>query len=273
MGRNRTQTEWRRVDGRDVRVLVVRPQEKTPPRTTLDRPLLLLHGLAGGADVWTRTLDCMGAQSLMQPIFAPDLPGCGGSPGPRAAMDVNALAGWSARLLDALDVPCAHVAAQSLGCQVALALARRHPDRVGGMALVGPTTGRHLESGWRYALGMLTSFHEPLSYKWLALRLARQMGLRRYVATVAQLLRDDPLAEIQAVRAPCLILRGALDPIIPETVARELAQRLPRGAFLPVARAAHIVPWRQPSVFCRLILAFLAGASPVSSNLYPPANR
>lgn len=273
MGRNRTHAEWQNVDGRDVRVLVVRPDAKTPPRTTLDRPLLLLHGLAGGADVWTRTLDCMAAQNLTQPIFAPDLPGCGKSPGPRAAMDVNALADWTARLLDALDVPCAHVAAQSLGCQVALALARRHPTRVGGMTLVGPTTGRRLESGWRYAVGMLTSFREPLSYKWLALRLARQMGVRRYVATVAQMLHDDPLAEIQAVRAPCLILRGALDPIIPEAVARELAERLPHGAFLPVAHAAHIVPWSQSGVFCRILLAFLAGASPVSSNPQPLANR
>ena len=65
------------------------------------------------------------------------------------------LADWAVRLMDALGVDRAHLAGNSMGCQVALALARRHPARVGGLVLVGPTAGERYIPFWRYALGLL----------------------------------------------------------------------------------------------------------------------
>jgi pimeloyl-ACP methyl ester carboxylesterase len=58
------------------------------------------------------------------------------------------LADWAARFLDAQGIARAHVAGNSMGGQVALALARRHPTRVGGLVLAGPTMGRHLIPAW-----------------------------------------------------------------------------------------------------------------------------
>jgi 2-hydroxy-6-oxonona-2,4-dienedioate hydrolase len=207
---------------------------------------------------------------LNQLVVAPDMPGHGRSPGPREALGMEELADWTARLLDTLAIPCAHVAAHSMGCQVALALARRHPARVGSMVLASPTTGRRLIAPWRYLLGMVNSFREPLSYKPTALRLYRRMGFRRYLATVRKMLEDDPLREITAVRAPCLVVSGEWDAIVPMAVARALAEALPYGSFLRIRGAAHVVPFHQPEAFTRALLEFLVGTRTEAPQLMRP---
>jgi pimeloyl-ACP methyl ester carboxylesterase len=254
------QIEWLTVDGRRVRYRRVPPAKVEAARTTLDRPLLLIHGLAGSSDVWLRTLHCLADEQLDQPVVAPDMPGYGESWGPPGAMGIEALAEWTTRFLDALAIPAAHVAAHSMGCQVALPLAGRYPKRVGCMALTGPTTGRRLMPVWRYALGLANTFREPLSYKPTALRLYRQMGFRRYVATVREMLEHDPLLDIHAVKAPCLVVCGEWDAIIPAAVARALAGALPCGRFVSIPRAGHVVPYHQPAAFTRALLEFLTGA-------------
>jgi pimeloyl-ACP methyl ester carboxylesterase len=188
------------------------------------------------------------------------MPGYGHSPGPREALGIPELADWTVRLLDALAIPKAHLAAHSMGCQVALALARRHPQRVGGMVLAGPTTGRRLMAPWRYLAGLLRGTREPLSYKPTALRLDWQMGFRRYLATVRKMLEDDPLTDAASVRAPCLVVCGEWDAITPPPVARALAEALPLGSFQLIPGSAHVVPSHQPEAFTRTLLRFLEKA-------------
>jgi 2-hydroxy-6-oxonona-2,4-dienedioate hydrolase len=221
--------------------------------------LLLLHWLAGSAEVWRPTLRCLERAGWESPAIAPDLPGYGHSPGPREALGVGELADWAARLLDTLSIARAHIAAHSLGCQVALALARRHPERVDRMVLAGPTTGKRLMPGWHYLAGMVRPFREPLAYKPMALRLYLQMGMRRYLATVRKMLADDPLTEIDRITAPCLVVCGTRDAITPSWAAHRLAAALPRGEFAAVADAGHVLPYHQPELFVRLLQAFLAG--------------
>ena len=68
---------------------------------------------------------------------------------------MDELADWTTRLMDELKVERAYVAGNSMGCQVALSLARRFPERVAGLILLGPTTGNSQVPFWRYALGLL----------------------------------------------------------------------------------------------------------------------
>ena len=259
MRNDRRRVVWHTVGGRRVRCRIVSPARPGTEHDTLSHPLLLLHGLAGSSDAWGRLLLSLNRQGLNRPVFAPDLPGYGRSPGPPGALGIEPLADWVAGLLDVLKVERVHVGAHSMGCQVALALARRHPDRVAGMVLAGPTTGRRLMPAWRYGLGIVNSHREPLAYKVTALRMYLEMGPVHYLSTIRQMLADDPLTDIGAVQAPCLVVRGEYDPIIPERVARTLASRLPRGVFLPVPGAAHVVQYSQTAAFRRLALSFLAG--------------
>jgi pimeloyl-ACP methyl ester carboxylesterase len=172
-------------------------------------------------------------------------------------MGIHELADWCARFLDAVQVQRADVAAHSMGCQVALALARRHPERVGRLVLVGPTTGGRSVPLWRYLKGMaLGSSREPLLYRLLAARMLWRMGIRRYVETVREMMRDDALTGASGVKAESLVIWGDRDTIVPEAAARSLAAALPGGSYKVVAKAAHVVPFNSAGAFAPLAHAF-----------------
>src|SRR5438046_1071077 len=136
MKKTRATTQFITLDGRRVRCRTLRPAAPHEQRAAIGLPLLLVHGLACSADVWEPALRCLERDRLDQPVLAPDKPGYGHSPGPEEALGIAEMADWSARLLDTLRIERAHVTGYSMGCQVALALARRHPERVGSLVLV-----------------------------------------------------------------------------------------------------------------------------------------
>ena len=249
------------VDGRTARCRVVHPSPR-PDRPLLGLPLLLLHGLGCSSEAWEPSLRRLAETGVDAPVAAPDLPGYGHSPGPGEALGIEDLADWAARLLDALGIERAHAAGSSMGCQVALALARRHPGRVGGVVLVAPTTGRRVVPAWRYLIGLpLDGLAETLRYNVTLLRMYRQMGVPRYLATIPKMLQDDPIGEAARVAAPCLLLRGTRDRLVPDVAAHRLAAALPRAKFVHVPDAAHAIQFNNPGEFVRRARHFLAGAS------------
>ena len=249
------------VDTRSVLCHVLDPSAPTVYSPPLRLPLLLLHGLGCSSEAWRPTLDALAERSLTVPVFVPDMPGFGCSPGPAESLGMEDLADWAVRLLDALGVERVHLAGNSMGCQVALALARRRPERVGGLALVGATVGGQSVSFWRYALGlMVDGTQEPLNYTLRLTQMYAQMGFPRYLATTRKMLEDEPLNHADEVQAPCLILRGARDGIIPDRIARRLAAALPRGEFQRLHEAAHALQFSRPREFVETALPFWARA-------------
>jgi pimeloyl-ACP methyl ester carboxylesterase len=107
----------------------------------------------------------------------------------------------------------------------------------------------------------------------MALRMFAQMGVRRYAQTWAKMLADDPLREISAVTAPCLVVRGERDAIIPRAAAHQLAALLPRGVVLGVAGAGHVVQFNHAGAFTQILLAFLEGTEAVGGRWGPPDLR
>jgi pimeloyl-ACP methyl ester carboxylesterase len=252
------------IDERPAHCCFLDPAETGAAGPSIRWPLLLIHGLGCSAEAWRPALACLARQELDHPIVAPDMPGYGRSPGPLEALGMDELADWCARLLDRLAIERAHLAGNSMGCQVALALARRHPERVGGIVLAGPTTGERCETVWRYLGGLLVDgLREPMTYNGLLLRMYLQQGVRRYFATTRKMLADDPIAHAAEVRAPCLVVRGDGDAIVPEAVSRRLAGALPRGTFSQVENSAHAVQFHRPEAFTRLLLEFLAATTAV----------
>lgn len=249
------------VDGRPVCCRFVSPAKPGDEESTLRLPVLLLHGLGCSGAAWVPSLNYLRHECLNQFVFAPDMPGYGDSPGPREALGMDALADWAVRLMDALGVERAHLAGNSMGCQVALALARRHPARVGGIVLLGPTTGRRYVSALRYFLGLfLDGVHEPVVYNGTLVRMYFAMGVVRYFATAQKMLADDPFAAIDQVQSPCLVLRAKHDGIVPNPVAHRLARALPQSGFLRLDRGAHAMQFNRPAVFVPIAVSFWAGA-------------
>jgi 2-hydroxy-6-oxonona-2,4-dienedioate hydrolase len=194
---------------------------------------------------------------LGQTIYAPDFPGYGNSPGPRQALGMAALADWAVRFMEQIGIARAHIAGNSMGCQVAMEIARRHPARVGGLVLVGPTTGAKRVPYWRYMAGLvLDGFREPIRYNIALLKMYSQMGLRRYLETVRKMREDEPFTYAAEVAVPCLILRGEHDRIVPNRVAQELADALPAGSFVLVSGTAHALQFHAPQKFVALAVPF-----------------
>src|SRR6201999_2825733 len=70
------------------------------------------------------------------PALAPDLPGHYKSAGP-ALDSIAAMADWSLRLLDTQKLERAAIVGHSMGALIALEIARKAPDRVRALVLIG----------------------------------------------------------------------------------------------------------------------------------------
>ncbi len=245
------------VDGRTVGVRVLPPLSSAGASL----PIILLHGLGCSADAWRPTLGVL-AERCVGAVYVPDMPGFGCSPGPKSALSIAELADWLARVMDALGLAKADFAGNSLGGQVLLAFARRHPGRLNRLVLIGSTVGGQYISLARYAAGLiLDGVQEPPIYTAVLSRMYAQMGLARYVGTTLAMLEDEPLEETPAIHADCLVLRGARDGIIPDPVARRLAASLPNGQFRRLSGTAHAMQFTRPREFTEIALSFWAGAA------------
>ena len=255
---NPIRTKWEVVDGRRVRLWCVFPVGENWRDAHERPPILLLHGLGCSVEVWGPAMREWVRLGLDRPIFAADMPGYGKSQAPLGGvLGIVQLADWHTRLMDVLGISRAHLAGNSMGCQVALALARRHPERAGGLVLVGPTEGGDVVPFWRPTAGLLGDvLFETMLYNGTIVRMYLQMGVPRYLATVKRMWRDDPVDTADQVRSPTLIVRGSHDMIVPEAAARKIALDLPRGSFTTIEGTAHAAQFNKPEEFARIARAF-----------------
>jgi pimeloyl-ACP methyl ester carboxylesterase len=99
-------------------------------------PIVLLHGLGGTWQYWSRTMELLAADAR---CIALDLPGFGGSDIPPGGFSLDSASDNLAAALRALGATPAVVCGHSLGGPVAARLALRHPDAVSRLVLVGPS--------------------------------------------------------------------------------------------------------------------------------------
>jgi pimeloyl-ACP methyl ester carboxylesterase len=141
----------------------------------------------------------------------------------------------------------------SVGCQVAVELAVRRPDLVGGLVLMGatwdpasPTIAGQL---WRLANG---SYREPPSLLPVLAADYLRWGPRRILRTARSMLRHPMTVRLAEVAQPVLVLRGERDSICGEGWA-ETAASASGGRLVVVPGAAHAVQWSHPRVVAQLI--------------------
>jgi pimeloyl-ACP methyl ester carboxylesterase len=199
-------------------------------------PCILLHGLACSHRYLMPTARRLGAR----PVYVPDLPGYGLSDKPPVVLDVGEYAEVVAAVLDALATGPAAVLGNSFGGQVAVELARRRPDLVAALILVGPTTDPTAATR-RGQLGRLIRDlgHEDWRQAPILAADLRDTGLRRVLTTLGHAVHDQVEPKLGAIHIPTLLARGSLDRIAPQRWLDRMARALADPHTVVLEGAAH----------------------------------
>jgi len=182
-------------------------------------------------------------------------------------------------VLDALQVPKAHVVGASMGGMIAQRLAVLAPSRVLSLAsimsssgarglpeaspavtrvLLGRPAGKGMQAAVDHAVKLFKAIGSPgfptaeaeLREKMMAAakRSFHPQGvLRQIVAVAADSARAAALAQ---VTAPTLVLHGSADPLVPMACGQDTARRIPGARFESIEGMGHDLP---PGVVERLL--------------------
>ena len=246
-------------------------------------PLLMLTGTGSTMAEWDPALLRLLARNHRLILF--DYPGVGRS-GPWRGHSFDSLAGATAGLMAAIDLPNADVLGWSMGGFVAQRLAIDHPLRVSRLILAGTNPG-----GSRTVLGTpknqaIDSEPDPSEAEILRelyppdrqaegrhflrrLERASQSGeipddfhvpastTHRQVAAEDPWLRSNRnYGQLATIAVPTLATAGAQDPVVPPINLRRIAARIP-GAKLEVFPGAHAFLFQARRQFTPAVDRFL----------------
>lgn len=157
--------------------------------------LVLLHGLASNMSRWSEFVEHSGLRGR-HALIRLDLRGHAGSAG-GGAIGLEVWADDVAAVLDAQGHGRAILVGHSLGAQLALHFARRHPQRAAGLVLIDPVFREALHGRWR----MLAAAAPLLRGAARAVRALNALGLHRRRVEPVDLCELDILAR-QALASP-----------------------------------------------------------------------
>ncbi|MFI5272191.1 MAG: alpha/beta fold hydrolase [Ktedonobacterales bacterium] len=257
------------------------------PRALLARAPLVV--LPGPAFVWRDYETVMRRCAAERRVFALDWPGFGTSErlagGPldyTLERYTQVFAAW----LEGMGIARAVLLASGIAAPVTLRFAAEHPQRVAGVALIGPagfaapgalrtmvarvaSSPALLRRLWPLStsllLGPATVLTAPVAERHRLLRAAPEHGeaLRIHAALWRSMPANTQLdAWARGVVAPTLVVRGALDPLVTAADARRAAETIgPQGALeITLPGAGHLPFLQQPERFAAALDGLLTTA-------------
>jgi pimeloyl-ACP methyl ester carboxylesterase len=203
--------------------------------------VLLLHGWPVSERVWTPQVSVL--RDAGYDVWAPHLYGRGPS-----------IDDWAAHLLRDIDGPLALVGA-SMGGYCALAIARRAPERVVGMMLVGSRADADSFDRRRARQEMIAELGAGRRPD-----LADEDADLEHLAVAQEAMRDrlDLTGVVASFGGPLLVCVGDEDELVSVDDARELAEKALDGSLEVFTGAGHFVAVDQPERFNEVLLDFLA---------------
>ncbi|MFC4057455.1 alpha/beta fold hydrolase [Planomonospora corallina] len=240
-------------------------------------PVVLLHAFPMSSAMWLAQREGLAAECK---VITPDLRGFGGSPLGDDEPSLDVMADDVARLLDEEGVERAVVGGQSMGGYVAMALCRRHPDRVLGVVLADtkatadPEAARAnreriasavLDRGTSVLVEeVLPGLVGPTTKQRRAMVLGRIRGLVQAAppaavawAQRAMAARPDSFDTLRGLKVPALVIVGEEDELSPVSDAEAMAEAVPDGRLAVIEKAGHLSAIEQPEAFNRAVTAFL----------------
>ncbi|MCK9793672.1 alpha/beta hydrolase [Isoptericola sp. 4D.3] len=213
--------------------------------------VLLVHGIGVSARYFRPLATALAADHR---VLVPDLPGFGQSPRPDRPPTVEELARLLLRLLELRGAGRATLVGHSMGAQVVAAMARRAPEAVGGVLLVGPVVDPSARSapaqGWRL---LRDSFHEPPRVNAVIASDYVRTGPRWYSAVLPHMLAFDTSAAVARADVPVLVVRGQHDRVASRAWCRALTDTAPQGELREVPGTGHVAMATDPGPVSRWV--------------------
>lgn len=248
-------------------------------------PLLLVHGFIAWSFTWRKNLPALSERFH---TYALDLRGFGLSQrGPHLHYGLDDQADLLAAFLNQMQVERVALIGHSMGGEIALRFALRHPDRLKGMVLVSPSALINRRRQWaeRYllpvpGLGPLTvraamlnrrfaaasvrgAYHQPeqvtpedVAGYYLPARIPG--SARSFVKMLSDLDFGAAAARLEQIEHRTLIIWGEQDPWVPVAHGRRLAELLPRSELVTFEHCGHVPHEEYPQRFAELVIPFLA---------------
>ena len=235
-------------------------------------PLELIHGYPLDHTSWNEVAPLLENEF---DVIAPDLRGFGQSTTVETPYTILDMADDLAGLLDHLGIDKVALAGHSMGGYVALAFAKKYPQRVTGLGLVSSQAVADSPEGKdrRYqtaadvaqkGVGIVADAMTP--------KLSADTRVQAFVRTVieqqkksavigalkAMAEREDLMPHLSTVTFPVVLIHGNADMLIPIERAKEMKALLPSAQFVELQGTGHMLMMEFPNETAEG-LRFLAG--------------
>jgi pimeloyl-ACP methyl ester carboxylesterase len=212
--------------------------------------ILLLHAMPLDERMWKPQLEALAGQD----VEAPNLYDLGG-----ASVDE-----WADKLLASTEDDVAVIGA-SMGGYVGLAMARKAPERVGGLLLVGSRVGADTPERQTVRDDQIRTLQDEGIDAWAPSAPAPPPSERTVdeLVRAVQALRDrsDSTELARSFRGPLWIAVGDADPFFPVDEAREVVAAAPNGRLEVFEDTGHFPSRDRPERFNELLREFLQAAA------------
>ena len=222
--------------------------------------VLLLCGLGDPAEAWQPQLEGLADRYR---LTAFDNRGVGRTPLSGGPLSPATMADDAAALLQALEVPSAHVAGFSMGSAIAQELALRHAGLVSSLVLVSTYARaealfRSQLEFWRWLAEVAPSERALFEaiFTWVytprahadgsvdqiveeALAFPHQQSIEGFQAQVDACLAHDTTDRLAQITAPTLVVAGEFDILLPPRLGQAVAAAIPNGRFEVWPGEAH----------------------------------
>jgi len=217
-------------------------------------PLVLLHGVMGGADIWyPHTFPALAEK---RHVIALDLPGFGKS-GKFADSSTAGYAHFMHALLDSVGFDRVDLLGHSMGGQIAIAAASSRPERVRRLVLVAssglPRTGSRLATPLALAMDR-SAYHFRLYPTYIILSLRARAG-----RDSLRIIHDESVhGMLGDLTMPTLIVWGSRDRVVPLEHATIFARAIPNARLYIMGGCGHVPFYQKHIQFEKLVLNFLS---------------
>ncbi|MFH8248856.1 alpha/beta fold hydrolase [Microbacterium sp. B2969] len=229
---------------------IVYEQHGSGPRT-----FVLVHGIGMGRKVFGDLTRLLSSHAR---VIALDLPGYGDAPEPPKTLTVERNADVVAAFLKRQEYPDVTLVGHSMGAQVAVEVASRHPSTVRRVVLAGPTVDPRARRASLQIARLLQDIAIEDPVVW-----AR--GAREYLRAgpnvrlkFRAMLRHRPEDALPHVLVPALVLRGEHDLVSRADWCAEVARLIPDATLVEVPDHGHETMIRDAAPAAAAITAFAA---------------